>query len=517
MHQHVEDGSGVSSGIAYVDQTLSMTTRYRVAVGGFFHETNTYADASWGTTSLTSFGHPLRGQRLLDTLRGTESEFGGVIEAAEGRGVELVPLMEATASPSGTIERATYETLAGELIDLLRSNGPYDACYLGLHGAGVVEGISDLEGDLGRRVREVIGPIPFVASLDLHANVSDLMVSTFDSLLGYRLYPHTDMHLRGRDSINLLADMLDGKVKPTLAVEHVPMLLPTSTTNPGNPAATMNEICAQMEKRKGVLDCAVMHGFPYTDIADVGVHVLVTTDNDAALAKAVAEEVGQWVWDHRDQFRPEVSTPELAVRQAMAHQGLVVINETNDNPGAGAPGDGTHLLKALLAVDHGDAKVCFGCMFDPAVVKSAIKAGVGQRIVVDLGGKHDALHGAPIRIDAYVKAITDGVVVLRAMGQGLTQKLGPMVRLDVQGISIIVSSKASQVFDPGVFELHGIDVRTYDVVALKSSQHFRAGFGELASMIVTSDAPGLSTLRIEAFDRVNHRQPVWPLHPEAAY
>ncbi len=488
-----------------------------MAVGGFLHETNTYANASWGTTPLASFGEPLRGQRLIDTYRGTEAEFGGAIEAAEARGVELVPLMEAMASPSGTIERSAYDTLSAELIEMLKANGPYDACFLGLHGAGVVEGIDDLEGDLGRRVREVIGDIPLVASLDLHANVSDLMVSVFDSLLGYRLYPHTDMHVRGRDSINLLVDMLDGKVSPTLAVEHVPMLLPTSTTNDGYPAALMNELCAQMEQRPGVIDCAVMHGFPYTDIADVGVHVLVTTDNDETLAKAVAREVGQWVWDHRDQFRPEVSTPELAVRQAMAHEGMVVINETNDNPGAGAPGDGTHLLRALLAVDHRDAKVCFGCIFDPTVVRSAIAAGVGQRVTVDLGGKHDVLHGEPIRVDAYVKAITDGVIVLRAMGQGLTQNLGPMVRLDVNGVAIIVSSKASQVLDPGVFELHGIDVCAYDIVGLKSSQHFRAGFGQLASRVITSDAPGLSTLRIEAFDRFNHRRPMWPQHRDAAY
>lgn len=496
--------------------------RFRVALGGFFHETNTYADESSGTTPLSKFLRPHRGDEITKAYRGTSSEFGGAIAAADERDIELVPIFEALAYPSGTIERAAYDELSNELIDRLAASGPFDGCYLGLHGAGVVEGIPDLEGDLGRRVREVIGDIPLVASLDLHANVSDEMVSVFDSLLGYRLYPHTDMDVRGRDSMNLIVDMLEGRAHPTLAVEHVPMLLPTSTTNPGHPGALMNDVCAEIQRRPGVIDCAVMHGFPYTDIADVGVHVLVTTENDETLAKQCAREVGAWVWANRESFRPEGHSPELAVRMALSHVrdgggGPVVINETNDNPGGGTPGDGTHLLRALLEADLGAAKVCFGCVIDPAVVRVAIETGVGNLVTIDLGGKHDSLHGEPIRMTAYVKAITDGVIVLRAMGAGLTQRLGPMVRLDINRVSVIVSSVGSQVFDPGVFELHGIDVRTYDVVALKSSQHFRAGFTDVASRIITSDAPGLSTLRIEVFDRRNHQHPMWPKHPDATY
>ena len=46
--------------------------------------------------------------------------------------------------------------------------------------------------------------------------------------------------------------------------------------------------------------------------------------------------------------------------------------------------------------------------------------------------------------------------------------------------------------DAEIFLLHGIDVTRCSVAGLKSSQHFRAGFGDLASAIFTVDAPGLT-------------------------
>jgi microcystin degradation protein MlrC len=489
----------------------------RIAIGGISHETNTYADQSWGPTTLASFRTQLHGDDILKFGEDTDTEYGGAIVAARERNVELVPLFDAIANPSGTIERDTYETLADLLINKLQNEGPFDGCYLRLHGAGVVEGIPDLEGDLGVRVRNVIGNIPLVATLDLHANVSDTMIDVFDVLIGYRLYPHTDMADRGHDAMNVMCDMLDGKIHPTMIVEHIPMLLPTSSTNPGLPAHEMNRLCEEIRTREGVIDCSVMHGFPYTDIADVGVHVLVITDNNVELATAAGREVGAWIWDHREAFRPEGLTSELAVRQALATSGTVLINETSDNPGGGSPGDGTHLLRALLEADRGNARTTFGYILDPAVVQQAIASGVGTKIQIALGGKHDELHGQPIHATAYVKLITDGRFVLRAMGRGVPMHVGPMVRLEIDGVSVLVSSYSSQTFDEAVFELHGIDVRTYDVVCLKSSQHFRAGFQHLVDTIITADSPGLTTLRVEQFERTNHLRPMWPMHPEARY
>jgi microcystin degradation protein MlrC len=246
------------------------------------------------------------------------------------------------------------------------------------------------------------------------------------------------------------------------------------------------------------------------------VHVVATAHDDADLARAAAREVASWIWEHREDFRPASNTPEEAVRLALAEPGRpVVINETSDNPGGGTPGDGTHLLRAMLEAELDEA--CFSFISDPHVVQTAIGAGVGAAISVELGGKHDDLHGKPIALDAYVKAITDGRFVLQQMGAGMRVDFGPMARLVSEGIDILVASKPSQTFDPEVFLLHGIDVSRYKIVGLKSSQHFRAGFRDVAAAIVTADPPGLTTQRVEIFERRYAPGPLWPKDPDAAY
>lgn len=490
----------------------------RVAIGGLVHETNTYALDCTGPTAVDAF-HCTAGERLLTRARGTGTHLGGMIAAAEdpaaGLDVELVPTWHGLAFPSGTIAGDAYVELRGRLLDAIEAVLPVDAVVLDLHGAGVAEGVDDIEADLGRAIRSMVGPgVPLVACLDLHGNVSDDMAAAFDVLLGVHLYPHTDMAERGREAMELVPHLVAGAVRPVTHVEHLPMLLPAATTDPGNPAAAMNEVCAAVEARPGVIDCTVFHGFPFTDVPGVGVHVVCTTDGDGAAAEAGAREVAAWIWDHRDDFRPESHTPAGAVQAALAAPpGPVVINETSDNPGGGTPGDGTHLLGALLEAGVDDA--CFAMICDPGVVRTATAAGVGAEIDVQLGGKHGPLHGPPLAVRARVRALTDGRVTLRAFAAGMTLDVGPSARLRIGGIDVVVCSVASQTFDPEIFLLHGIDVTRYRIVALKSSNHFRAGFRDLAVSIVTADSPGLTTQRVETLPRHRAPGPLWPLDPGA--
>ena len=192
-----------------------------------------------------------------------------------------------------------------------------------------------------------------------------------------------------------------------------------------------------------------------------------------------------------------------------------MINETSDNCGGGTPGDGTHLLRAMLKAKLESA--CFGFIVDPAVAAEAHAAGCGAAIEVSLGGKYDELHGAPIETRAYVKSLSDGRLVMQAMSKGAPINLGPMARLVVDGIDVIVASRRSQTFDPEPFLALGIDVNRYRIVALKSSNHFRAGFKDVAGAIVTADPPGLTTHHVEIFPRNRAAAPLWPLHSHAHY
>jgi microcystin degradation protein MlrC len=508
---------------------------FRVGIGGIVHETNTYATDSFGPTDRDAF-HAVAGDALLREHRGTRSCIGGMLDAAADPAVAavVVPLWWSSAPPSGTIRRDAYELMRDELLRSIEEALPdLDALALDLHGAGVVGEDDDLEVDLGRAIRPLGGPdLPIVATLDLHGNIGDEMAGLYDLMFGYHLYPHTDMWERGDEAMRHLPRLLDRSLRPTTHVEHLPILLPTSTTDPGFPAAEMNDLCRRLESRPGVVDCTVFHGFPFTDVADVGVHVVVTTDDDAPLARAVGAEVGRWIWDNRERFRTESPTPEQAVRLALAADtttGPVVINETSDNPGGGSPGDGTHLLRALLDAvpadeprpSTGDPVAVFGFLCDPDAAIAAHAAGTGTTIELRLGGKHDELHGLPLDVTAYVKALTDGRFVLRSMSAGTRVNLGRSARLVIGGprgnVEVIVTERRSQTLDAEIFRLHGIDVTACRIVALKSSNHFRAGFRDVASQIVTADAPGLTTNRVEVFEHRRATVPLWPQDPAAAY
>lgn len=486
----------------------------RIAVGGIEHETNTYATESMGSTSLDDF-QQLRGDQLFNN-RGTRTFLGGFLSAIDEAGHEAVPLLWAWAGPSGIIEAPTYEALKSEFIDRLAAALPVDAVAVSMHGAGVVEGIEDLEADLAAAIRATVGPdVPIVVPLDLHGNITPEMGDRIDVMLGVQEYPHTDMFERGVESIALLPTLVDGSMQPTTHVERLPLLLPTSTTDAG-PAADIRDRCLAAEKRAGVIDASFFHGFPYTDIGATGASVVVITDNDPELARQVATEIAQEVWARRNDFIVESLTPEVTIElanQALATSGgPVVINDTADNPGGGTPGDGTHLLAAMIEADLEGS--CFGFVFDPVTAAAAHAAGVGATIEVRIGGRHGPLHGEPIEATAYVKTLTDGRLIYTSpMLAGVRANLGKSARLTIGQVDVIVTSRRNQTFDSEIFLLHGIDVTTRSIVGLKSSQHFRAGFRDLATTIISADSPGLTTLDVTVFDHPSADGALWPLDP----
>jgi len=299
-------------------------------------------------------------------------------------------------------------------------------------------------------------------------------------------------------------------LRPVTRLAQLPMLVQAAATNI-HPAKTINDYCAEWESGPGVLDVTFFHGFPYTDTPDVGVTVVVTTDGDEALAERAARDVSRRIVELTDDFRQSLPTPEEVVREALAIEGgPVVIAETSDNAGGGAAADGTHLLKVMLAADLDAA--AFGFIYDVETVEQAHAAGVGATIQARIGGKTDALGGTPAEVTAYVKCLSDGEFVLQgALAAGMKIELGKTARLVVGGLDIIVGSSRQQTYEPELFLLHGIDVSRCKIVALKSSQHFRAGFEPVAVAILRCDSPGATTNDFSLFPYERIRRPMWPL------
>ncbi|HTO56081.1 MAG TPA: M81 family metallopeptidase [Myxococcota bacterium] len=484
----------------------------RVALASLQHETNTYCP---GRTRLSDF-QIARGPEIAPRAKGTRTALGGWVAGLDQIGAELVGLVAAGATPSGVIEGDAYRALCGELEVALARAGRIDAVALALHGAAVAEDVDDVEADWCERIRAHVGAdVPLLATFDLHGNVSAAGLASIDLLFPCREYPHVDTFERGVEAARALPALRARVIRPVTHVERLPMLLPPATTRSG-PAARVNALCAEQRARPGVLGCSFFHGFPYADVPLAGASIVASADGDPELARDAARAVASFVWEQREAFRPAtLSCVEAVARARALPGGPIVIHETCDNPGGGAPGDGTHLLRAML--EAGLDRACFGCIADPEAARTAHARGVGTKLALALGGKSDGLHGAPLHVRAEVTALSNGRFSPRALLAGVELDLGPMARLRIGGIDVLVSSRRQQTFDDEVFRSHGIDVRRMKIVGLKSAHHFRAGFEGLASAIVTADGPGLTTQRIEVFPRERTPRPIWPLDPEATW
>src|SRR5262245_30405750 len=204
----------------------------RIAVGGFLHETNTFAPTKATYDAFVhggGFPRMALGDGVLTTVRRINVGLAGFVDAAEAEGWDLFPTIFAAATPSAHVTEDAYERIAKVMIDGLASAGPLDAVYLDLHGAMVAEHLDDGEGEILARVRKVIGKdVPLVASLDLHANVTPEMVAHADALIAYRTYPHVDMADTGRACARHLALLLRTKQPLAKAFRQTPFLIPIS-------------------------------------------------------------------------------------------------------------------------------------------------------------------------------------------------------------------------------------------------------------------------------------------------
>ena len=482
----------------------------RIAIGQLSHETNTMFGPP---TPVEEFQRQewLHGPEIVERNRGVRTYLGGMIDAAAEREVELLPGFATTAHPSGTIERAAFDRMLSELLAGVREAGEVDAVCLALHGAGSAEGVDDIEGAILEAVRGEVGTeMPVIATLDLHVHMTERMVEHATALLDVHEYPHVDCYERGYEAIDVAVRTVRGEIAPVMHLVVLPMFIPPTTSFHG-PAYEVNQRCHDWESR-GLLDVTFGHGYPHTDVPIISSSVLAIADGDEALAKEAATDIARHVWDTRESFRVQLPDAAEAVARALAFDGgPVVIAEISDNPGGGSPGDGTHLLKALIEADR--PATTFGFLVDRETAAEAHAAGPGATIRVRLGGRHDPdLLGRPVEATAYVKCVTDGRFQVQSeMGGGAIRDLGKMARLAVGNVDVLVGSECHQTIDAELFLLHGIDVSRYGVVALKSQNHFLSGFEPIAAGIIRCDPPGWTPGNVSALDYRRVRRPVWPL------
>jgi microcystin degradation protein MlrC len=488
----------------------------RIAVAGFEHETNTFATSK---TTYDDFVHHwfYRGDEIPE-LRDTNTVTGGSVAAIESTpDLEIVPLLVAGAIPGGIVTADAVERIEGEILNGLRETRP-DAVALALHGAMVTELSDDGESQTLRRIREVVGSdVPIVAVLDLHANVTRAMIELADVLLPYNTYPHVDTAERGQEAVNLAVGIAKGEIRPTTGFVKMPIMPVTPKQFSGvEPTRSIMAKAFEIESLSRVLNAGVCFAFAYADIPHVGMAVTVTTNDDQILADNLAQELSDFIWDRREEFRPNLMKVEEAVHAAIEEpDGPVVLADLGDNPGGGSACDGTALLWGLLDLGASDAAMAL--IADPAVVDEAFAAGVGGELSTMLGAKTDELHGYPIPITAKVTSLSDGKFTYEGpMNRGAEESLGRTAVLACEGrhsntVEVIVCEHRVQPYDAAVFRSQGIEPTTKKILVVKSMVHFRSGFGPIAKRIIEVDTPGLTSMDLTRFPFTRLNRPLWPL------
>ena len=478
----------------------------RVFTGSLSCETNTFSPIPTGLSAFHERVYYKAGQHPAYMLH-CAGPLWALRQSARIRGWHVVEGLVASAMPGGITTRHAYESLRDELLEDLRLALPVDMVLLGLHGAMVADGYSDCEGDLLERIRHMVGPKTVIgAVLDPHCHMSGTMLENANVLICFKEYPHTDVLARSEELVELCAMAAQGRVKPVPCVADCRMIAILHTTR--EPIRGFVDHIRQLERQEGVLSISIVHGFPWGDVPDMGTKVLVYTDADQCLSNELASGLAASL---SRVCREQLSIPldvDKSIEQALAvREGPVVLADSADNPGGGAPGDSTFILRQLINRHVPNSAV--GPLWDPMAVKVAFEAGVGAHIVMRIGGKTSVTSGDPIDAECQVVALCREMVMTGLAG--MQAPLGDSALVRIGGVEVVITSIRCQALNIDLFTQLGCDVRGKHIVVVKSSQHFHESFAQIASEILYVDSPGaLST----SFHRLAYRhitRPKWPI------
>ncbi len=476
----------------------------RVLVGGMHHESNTFNPILAGRDDI----RVLRGQEIFAQIG--EGSIYGSISTLQAAGYEVVPTLIARAVPNGEWERPYYEQLREELLEGIRNAGHLDAICLSLHGSMRVQGIGEAEGDILQAVRALCPDIPLFSSLDMHATVTQRMISYADGFIGYKCAPHTDTFETGQHAARMVIDVLERNVQAKMAVCRVPMLIAGEQSETSvEPMLSLMKTLRELEKQPKIMALSYLLGFPWADCEENGVVALVVTEDDQELADSTASMLARLFWDTREKFGfyNETHDPAKALSICLAQARdtfPVVISDSGDNPTAGSSGDVTNFLHMILANDEASSlqpPLLYQCFYDPKLVQKAIQAGEYATIEADLGAYFDTEKSKPIHTEMIVKSI-----VLNWEGAPGTN----MVLVHMGGVDVVVTSRHVGAYDPNMMRALGVvpEKRKIIVVKLGYLEPEIRAISRYSVMALTNGSSNevLADLPYEHIDR-----PVFPL------
>jgi microcystin degradation protein MlrC len=486
----------------------------RIGILAFLHESNTFCPQP---TTMESFEQNtlLTGEAIREQLQDAHHEIGGFFAGLKSEDVTAVPLFAARALPSGRIVAADYRRLVDALLATVRECGPLDGILAAPHGATVSEEYPDADGQWLSELRQLVGPdLPIVATLDAHANLSELMVDAVNAIVAYRTNPHLDQRARGEEAARLLVQTVRGQVRPVMRAAFPPVAISIEQQCTDEPALQPLYQCADRQLQEpGVLSNSILLGFPYSDVQEMGSAAIVITDNDECLAESCIRQLAEQMWQMRAAFVGELVTVADAVTDARSGPRTCLL-DMGDNVGGGSAADGTEILEELIKQQ---VPRSFVCLYDRPAQEACRRAGVGAEITLEIGGRTDDQHGLPVPVKLTVCGLSDGRFSESEPRHGGISEFdqGPTVVAETQtGQTVMLTSRRMVPFSLQQLQSCNLNPSDFQILVAKGVNAPIAAYREVCDRFIRVNTRGSTCADMKQLNYMHRRKPLFPLESD---
>lgn len=487
----------------------------RIALLGIYHESNTFVSEP---TTLEDFrgGRYLKGQDIINEYKEAHHEIGGMIEVIDQEKMEMVPVFYAEVTPSGTITAEAYEVLFEDMMKELDNVLPVDAILVVPHGAGVSKDFPDMDGHWLSQLRKKVGPdIPIVGTLDLHANVSQLMVSSTDALVSYRENPHIDQRQRGKEAANLLVRKLRQEIELSQALVQVPIAISIEQQRTDEePCVSLYKYARKLAQKEGILSLSIQLGFPYADVYEMGTSIIVVSDGNPELASTTARELESYMIENKEQYIGiKVDVPS-ALHKIKDSAKPVLLLDMGDNIGGGSPANNLCILKAF---EEDKEYRYFVCIYDPQAVTDLEDKNIGDYSTIDISGVNGK-GAAHVTVRAKLQQISEEGTFKEnnpRHGGQVNYKMGKTAIVTTEnGSTIMLTSLRTVPFSLEQLLAFDVDPLDFDAIVAKGVNAPIAAYGPVCPTIIQVNTPGVTQADMTLFEFHSRRKPLFPFESE---
>ncbi len=481
----------------------------RVLICEFHQESNTFNPIVMPPERFNA-GGPVEGPEVFAARMATASAVHGAVDTIAAMGGEVIPTVFMTASSGGRVDDRTLVRLKDRLADYIETAGEFDALYASLHGATCTESSDDACGDLLEFLRGLVGEKPIAATFDLHANITQKLLTNADFICGYNTYPHTDYYETGCRAASLLMGKLTGR-KDHVATAAVPMLIPPAgyTTLNGPFKVLMDSGKAQVQAGR-LRDFSIFPVQPWLDIPEITSRV-ITVAEDPEIAKQEADRMAKELFALREDVQPPMLTVDQIIDIAEENTSgqPVILADSADSPNGGAVGDSPAVALALQARG---SKLRVGMFVkDPKGVEQAFRLGVGGQGEFSVGASYTVGMPGPFVAQGTVRSLHDGSFVLEGPGsRGKHSSLGLSAVVSFGNIDILLVHDGASSGNPQLFRHFGIEPKLYDMIVVKANTSFRVPYSSISELIYCADTPGAGASNLAAMQFTRLPKGIYP-------